>query len=121
MTTEPADSEALALLDELRAEATARLASLDDGITQLRLDRGADTADDEHDPEGVTLSSEWARLVGLRDAAQRDLDDVEAALLRAGEGTYGVCADCGRGIPIARLRARPMAARCVSCAEKAGR
>ena len=35
-------------------------------MAELRIDRSVDTADDEHDPEGVTLSTEWARLAGLR-------------------------------------------------------
>jgi RNA polymerase-binding transcription factor DksA len=36
-------------------------------------------------------------------------------------GTYGVCANCGRSIPAARLRVRPFAELCVPCAEKLGR
>ena len=120
MTSLPSRAELGALLEALRAAAAGRVDSLDDGIAQLRTARGVDTADDEHDPEGVTLSSEWARLVGLREAAERDAVDLDAALIRWHEGSYGVCVDCGRGIPIDRLRARPMATRCVACAEKAG-
>jgi len=108
------------LLDEMRAEAASRIATMDESLVELRADRGADVADDEHDPEGVTLSGEWARAVGLREAARRELDEIDEALRRWQEGTYGVCTDCGRGIPLARLRVRPFATRCVACAEKAG-
>lgn len=41
--------------------------------------------------------------------------EIMEALQRANEGTYGVCVDCGRNIPLARLRARPQAARCIQC------
>lgn len=120
MTTAAGRRELRALLDELHDAATARLATLDDTLAELRADRGADVADDEHDPEGVTLSGEWARAVGLAEAARREIGEIDEAVRRWEAGTYGVCVDCGRGIPIARLRARPFATRCVSCAEKAG-
>ena len=35
--------------------------------------RSGASADDEHDPEGVTLSSEWSRLTGLAEAAASGL------------------------------------------------
>ncbi|MEZ3161373.1 TraR/DksA C4-type zinc finger protein [Microbacterium sp. BWT-B31] len=109
-----------ASLSALEADAAARQADLDDGIAQLRADRGAESADDEHDPEGSTLSAEWSRLVGLRDAVARERADLAAALARWDAGTYGVCADCGAAIPRERLAARPMATRCVACAARAG-
>ncbi|MET0813188.1 MAG: TraR/DksA C4-type zinc finger protein [Microbacterium sp.] len=107
-------------LDARRADALARLAHLDDVLEGLRADRGADSADDEHDPEGATLSSEWSRLEGLRAAAAREIAEMDAALARVADGSYGVCTDCGRVIPPARLDARPDATRCVACAERAG-
>ncbi len=108
------------LLREVQAAATARARALDDALAQLRAERGVDVADDEHDPEGVTLSSEWARLAGLRAEAEHELAEIDQARARWEAGTYGICVDCGRGIPIERLRARPAATRCVACAEKAG-
>lgn len=44
------------------------------------------------------------------------LDDVEAALARVAEGTYGTCERCGRSISEARLEAMPTARRCLDCA-----
>lgn len=107
-------------LDARRADALARLAHLDDVLAGLRADRGADSADDEHDPEGATLSSEWSRLAGLRADAVTALAETDAALARAASGGYGICSDCGDVIPPARLDARPTATRCVACATKAG-
>jgi RNA polymerase-binding transcription factor DksA len=48
-----------------------------------------------------------------RDAGE--LRQVRDALDRIASGTYGVCIDCGRDIPLARLEAQPFAPRCVEC------
>ncbi len=40
---------------------------------------------------------------------------VDEALRRISEGTYGVCEMCGRSIPVARLQALPSASMCVQC------
>ena len=109
-----------ALLAGAHAGAIARLDGLSAAAAELRRDRGADTADDEHDPEGVTLSMEWERIEGLRLAAERDLAEIDEALARWSSDDYGMCEGCGRSIPMERLRVRPAARRCVSCAERAG-
>jgi DnaK suppressor protein len=44
-----------------------------------------------------------------------ELRQVEAALGRLDDGTYGYCMDCGQDIPLARLRATPAAERCILC------
>ncbi len=118
---EPTDRASLgALLASLRDDAVSRRDALQQAAVDLRRDRGAETADDEHDPEGVTLSMEWERIEGLRIAAERDLAEINEAVARWDAGDYGRCEGCGRSIPIERLWARPTARRCVPCAEKVG-
>ncbi|MET0296883.1 MAG: TraR/DksA C4-type zinc finger protein [Microbacterium sp.] len=107
-------------LERERDSLVERIARLDETLAGLQSDRGAETADDEHDPEGATLSSEWSRLAGLRADAVTALAETDAALARAASGGYGICSDCGDVIPPARLDARPTATRCVACATKAG-
>ena len=109
------------ILRSARGAAERRIAQLDLDIAGLRRDRSTESADDEHDPEGSPLSGEWSRLAGLREAAGRELADVDDALHRWAQGTYGVCAHCGRPIPAARLEARPTAVRCVDCAARESR
>jgi RNA polymerase-binding transcription factor DksA len=110
-----------ALLDGLRAEAVERTEALAASMVELRRDRGAETADDEHDPEGVTLSMEWERLESLHLDAERELAEIDEALTRWHSGVYGRCESCGREIPFARLQVRPAARYCVTCAERLGR
>ncbi|WP_457101130.1 TraR/DksA family transcriptional regulator [Microbacterium sp. P5_E9] len=53
-------------------------------------------------------------------AAERDLAEIDEALTRWSSGDYGRCEGCGRSIPMERLRVRPVARRCVPCAERVG-
>ena len=111
-------AEARERLLALRAQAEARVQATASTLDELTHDRESSNDDDEHDPEGVTLSSEWSRLTGLAEAAASEVHQVDDALTRVEAGTYGVCANCGRPIPAGRLEARPFAEHCVSCAEK---
>ena len=45
--------------------------------------------------------------------ARRHLHEVDAALARVADGTYGRCAVCGEPIVPARLEARPTTDRCI--------
>jgi DnaK suppressor protein len=73
-------------------------------------------ADDEHDPEGATIAFERAQLGAILQQATGDLAEVDAALERVADGTYGVCDRCGQPIAAARLEARPTARYCIACA-----
>ena len=85
-------------------------------LASIHLARVDAYADDEHDPEGSTLSSDWSRVAGLRGDATAQLAAVDAALERLRDGSYGVCVSCGKRIPVGRLRVRPWTERCVECA-----
>ncbi len=104
----------VALRGDLPAELEATRVALDD----LRRQRADRFDDDEHDPEGLPLSGEYARLDGLRRATERRITEVDAALTNAKAGRYGVCLACGGLIPPGRLEARPTATLCVQCAAR---
>jgi RNA polymerase-binding transcription factor DksA len=87
-------------------------------MAALRTTRETSPDDDEHDPEGPTLSSEWSRIRGLLLAAELRLGETDAALARVDDGSYGVCLVCHRPIAAARLEARPTASLCVECASR---
>lgn len=56
---------------------------------------------------------------GMEEDLRASLDEVEEALRRVDEGTYGLCVDCGEPIPDKRLAALPASARCMDCQRKA--
>jgi len=75
-------------------------------------------ADDEHDPEGATIAFERSQIGALVRQAQQRLTEIEAALERIADATYGTCQGCGRDIGEGRLEARPTARTCIACASR---
>lgn len=53
-----------------------------------------------------------------RASVERILEDVNLALRRLDEGSYGTCADCGAEIATERLRLRPWATTCTRCVQR---
>lgn len=99
-------------------------AERDAAITEIR-DYGGDPYSERVDKlEGVDenfadlaqATAERSEIYALIDQARVRLGQVEAALDKIDEGTYGVCEDCGGPIGEARLEARPLSVRCVDCA-----
>ena len=63
--------------------------------------------------------SDADRENAVLEAAADQRAQVQAALQRIEDGTYGTCIDCGGQISDARLQVRPEAARCIECQAKA--
>jgi DnaK suppressor protein len=84
----------LSLLQELR----------DQGPGDV-LDAAVDTAQDE-------LNSQ------LLEVESRELVHIEDALERLKTGTFGLCEDCNKPIPLSRLQAIPYATECIDCKRK---
>jgi len=114
----PEPGDVRAVLAAARERTMARLASLERefaGIVEAA--RGAGT-DDEHDPEGATVAFERQHVAALARAAREHLADIDAALARLAEGSYGTCQACGRPIGAERLAARPAARTCIGCTRR---
>ena len=63
----------------------------------------------------ATQVFEQQRDLALRDRSLARLEQVEAAIARLDEGTYGRCTRCGGAIAAERLEALPWAALCIAC------
>jgi len=102
-------------LGEGRRRTLGRLAGLR-GDYQGFVEASKDSnADDEHDPEGATIAFERSQVGALVQQAEEHLREIDAAVGRIDDGTYGVCARCGGPIPAERLEVRPTATTCVAC------
>lgn len=58
---------------------------------------------------------EQQRDLALRERAVQHLAQVDAALARLRDGTFGRCVRCGRPIAPERLEVLPWAAHCIEC------
>jgi RNA polymerase-binding transcription factor DksA len=104
-----------------REQALTRLASLT-GDHEAMVAASLDTnADDEHDPEGHTIAFERSQIGALVRQVRHHVAEVEAALGRVEDGTYGACEQCGGPIGEARLEALPATRTCIACAARARR
>jgi DnaK suppressor protein len=63
-----------------------------------------------------TDSSEIDNIIGLMDSERKILMEIDEALSRIEDGTYGICQGRGEPIPKERLKAIPWARYCVACA-----
>ena len=89
----------------LRAEADEIARDRDPGAVQF----------DEESGQGDTMNVERERDLALSAQAMEAVAEIDRALEKLTDGTYGICERCGQQIPKERMRAIPWAALCVQC------
>jgi RNA polymerase-binding transcription factor DksA len=108
------------LLEEERTRVTDEIRgieSLDSGESESG--EVSELADyDQHQADVATETFMRERDVALEDDAQAILRQVEVALKKIEDGTYGNCERCGKPIPAARLEAIPYTPYDIECAER---
>ncbi|WP_195706667.1 TraR/DksA family transcriptional regulator [Paramicrobacterium fandaimingii] len=107
------------VLHRRKDELVHLMTSNDEALEEVRESLGEGTNDDEHDPEGPTMSDEWSKLTGLQTEGENELRELDAALERIKNKEFGTCESCGNAIGRPRLEARPYATLCIDCARKA--
>ena len=113
------DQKAVAqLLAAERVSVLERLAGLERELAAIIESSRSAGTDDEHDPEGATVAFERQHLAALVSQARGHLAQIDAAMLRLAEGSYGICESCGAPISGERLAARPVTTLCITCASR---
>jgi DnaK suppressor protein len=100
-----------------RAETAAQIMALTRDYEGIVEANSLVAVDDEHDPEGSSTAFERQHVAALLSQTRDRLDDLDRALERLEQGSYGRCEGCGEPIPAERLEVRPAATTCVHCAE----
>ncbi len=98
------------LLEEERSDLSAKLEEL--GVGVGRLDYDSNFADSSQ------VTAERGEVEALAGKLREALTEVERALQKLEEGSYGKCDDCGQPIDPLRLEAKPAAPYCINCASK---
>jgi RNA polymerase-binding protein DksA len=90
-----------------------QLASLETAAQEANIGLG------NHMAEDATAAFDQATTVSLRRGHELALKEVERALHRIEDGTYGRCEHCGDEIDFARLKAVPQTTLCLTCQRQA--
>jgi DnaK suppressor protein len=100
----------------IRALLDARAAKLRDLLSH---ETDAAHAELSREPEGFSDEAARAAEAEIEEShsarAARELLDIDAALRRIADGSYGCCIDCGAAIDLCRLEAVPATAYCTAC------
>lgn len=104
---------------ELEAERQRLQTEVDEAeadLAELMRDSGEGSGDDQADAGAATWEREHE--LSLTNNAKELLEQIEHALERIEEGTYGGCESCGNPIGKMRLQAFPRATLCLTCKQK---
>src|SRR5437867_10540190 len=110
----PEVSDVRQVLENRREEIARELAEL----TAVPVDPMAAVTFGNRVGAGTTQAVERLNQVGAAAQLAAMLRDVDRALMKLDEGTYGKCDDCGAEIAGERLEVRPWSVLCVECATR---
>jgi len=110
-------------LDEVKELLLAERAIYQEQATSLRAEADSlalerepgDVQFDEESGEGGTVTVDRERNLALSGQASMAVEEIDDALARINDRTYGYCERCFQPIPKPRLRALPFARLCVAC------
>ena len=104
------------LLLEERKRVVAAIQNLhDDHPGTISDETGEDAVYDNHLADTATETYDRELDYTLEENSQHVLAEIDAALKRIEDGTYGICTNRGEQIPLERLEARPYATLCIDC------
>ncbi len=97
-----------------------RLQAIRDGFTEDGLTTESEdeslaelSSNDQHQADVGTETFNRERDLSILESVEAELADIEHALRRLDEGTYGTCEACGKPIADDRLEAQPAARFCL--------
>jgi DnaK suppressor protein len=107
--------------DEFKQRLLEERGRAQDALERLREDNPGSLEDatgevsfyDNHPGDVATATFERELDEGLEEGAERRIEQIDSALKRIDDGTYGSCAVCGKPIGEERLRAAPWATLCI--------
>jgi DnaK suppressor protein len=109
-------------LDRFQASLYSLRQDLRDQLTELGASPDEDSLEADFDfgfADSAQSTAERGKVLALVDRLRDQLRDVERALKKIDQGTYGICDRCGQPISTERLEALPYSTLCVTCKQKA--
>jgi RNA polymerase-binding transcription factor DksA len=100
-------------LESERERLQAAMASVNHGVSLAEETGDLSIGTDDHIADSATETFMRELDGGLEENAEHLLAEIEDALVRIDDGTYGACSTCGRSIGDERLQAVPWARLCI--------
>lgn len=100
-------------LDEERERLTATLEGIETDIEAQKESLQELSVVDEHQGDIGTETFEREKDLSILESVQASLDDLDKAVRRLEQGTYGACESCGKPVGDERLDAVPSARFCL--------
>ena len=101
--------------DKTEQHLREKLEELQSRLARIKADAGQEHSADSEEQAQERENDEVVDAIG--DETQQSIHDINQALRRLEEGSYGQCESCGEAIAPARLDVLPEATRCINCAE----
>ncbi|MFJ8063503.1 TraR/DksA C4-type zinc finger protein [Psychrobacillus sp. NPDC096426] len=109
----------MAKYDELKITLQKRLDELEHSMDNEEEFETTELSNyDNHPADNATDLADKHTRLALRKHYEEEIEDIKEALAAIDEGTYGVCSECGKEIPMERLEAVPTTTTCVEHAQQ---
>lgn len=103
-------------LEKMRSELQRQIAEIDlETFRGTQSDLSGEVALSEDFADAGTATFERERDLSLQNNSRDLVAQIDKALMRIGDGSYGTCERCGRSITAARLRTLPHVSLCQDC------
>ncbi|MFA7319294.1 MAG: TraR/DksA C4-type zinc finger protein [Parcubacteria group bacterium] len=111
------------IMEELRADLEREKTELESNLGKIARPVGKEEGDYETSFEDIgtdkddnaTEVDQYTQNLGVESTLEKKLQDIIEALERMDNGTYGLCENCQKEIPLDRLQANPSAKTCIVC------
>lgn len=102
----------------IRQALESELAELKTKLDELSAAANEEGEWDSNFADSSQVTAEKGEADALAASLEDALEDVQTALSKLDDDTYGICEECGSAIAPARLEAIPTARYCIDCASK---
>ena len=107
------------MLLEIKEKIVSQIKQISKDASSLQKDTPGDVSGHAlHMADVATDMYDREFSLGLASNDRELLNKIDQALKRIEDSSFGLCAECGKSIPAARLKALPYAQTCLKCQEK---
>lgn len=107
-------------LRQVEADLRTKLSEIEERLREMKKPppKGSAIGFGKRVGDGTTEAVSRFADVGVANSLEGSAADIQRALQKLEEGTYGQCDDCGQPIAAGRLKVAPASSQCIECARR---